>query len=197
MKNKRILTFAISTMLCLSSVLSTGLVFANNIDTDKKDMPFKIENEVVGKIKSISATSVVIEVASRKEMERPNDAQRTNDFPPEKPSKDGKQDNREKPNMDDMFTLTGDTKTIDISSAKFVSGFRGREKNEQSENNDKSIKKDENIEIKEKTYSDYSVGDYISIELTSETSQTAKTVRDAMFRGMRGEAPNGEPPKKK
>ena len=197
MKNKRILTFVLSTMLCISSVLSTGAVFANNIDTDKKDMPFKIENEVVGKIKSISATSVVIEVASRKEMKRPNDAQRTNDFSPEKPSKDGKQDNREKPNMDDMFTLTGDTKTIDISSAKFVSGFRGREKNEQSENNDKSIKKDENIEIKEKTYSDYSVGDYISIELTSETSQTAKTVRDAMFRGMRGEVPNGEPPKKK
>ena len=43
---------------------------------------------------------------------------------------------------------------------------------------------------------DYSVGDYISIELTDANSLTAKAVHDVWFGGPRGKRPNGEPPKK-
>ena len=202
MRNNKILALTLSMLLASSTLLNTGLVFANNVDTTKKEMPKKIKNEILGKITSINATSVTIEVAERKEMEKPQDGQFPNGMPKEKPSDDWKQNKSEKPandemqgktkkpNMDDMFTLTGSTKTINISSAEFDSGFRGRNADDQNKNNENNEKK------KVKTYADYSVGDYISIELTDATSLTAKAVRDAGFGGSRFKRPDGEPPKK-
>ena len=86
-------------------------------------------------------------------------------------------------NFDDMFTLTGESTTIDISSATF-DDFRERKNNNNSSNSTNTTK----------TYSDYSVGDYVMIELTSSTSKVAKSVRSAnmMHGGMgpRGSKPN-------
>ena len=161
----------------------------------KKKCLKKIENEIIGKITSISATSVTIEVAERKEMERQKDGQLLNGTPPERPTNDENQDKREKPNMDDMFTLTGVTKTINISSAEFAGGFRGRKNDDINGKNENNTNDKKNEVKNEKTYADYSVGDYISIELTDATSLTAKTVCDARFGGPRGMRPNGEPQK--
>lgn len=193
MKNNKILALTLSMMLGMSSLLNVGTVFAENIEISKTERTKKIENEIIGKITAINATSVTIEVAERKEMEKPKDGQKPDGAPKEKPANDGSQDKKEKPNMDNMFTLTGNTKTINISSAQFVGGFRGRKDGEKNKNNE--AKNDNNDVKKEKTYADYSVGDYISIELTDATSLTARTVRDAMFGGPRGGRPDGEPPK--
>ena len=58
MKSNKILALTLSIMLGTSALLNSGLVYADNIDTTKKEMPKKIENEIIGKITSISATSL-------------------------------------------------------------------------------------------------------------------------------------------
>ena len=186
MKNNKILALTLSIMLGTLTLLNVGSVFADNIDTTQKEMPKKIENEVIGKITSINATSVTIEVAERKKMEKPKEGQLPNGTPPERPTNDENQDKREKPNMDNIFTLTGATKTINISSAEFVGGFGDRKDEGKDGSNQNNVNNQTN---KTKTYADYSVGDYICIELTDTTSLTAKTVRDARFGGPSGMSP--------
>lgn len=171
----------------------------------KGERPAKPENEIIGKIKSISATEVTIEVATRKEMEnnqKENDGMRK---PPEFNTNDTQNNTQngnppEKPNFDDMFTLTGETKTINIESAEFGKDFRPDDfnkdnKNSNAANNSNKAKTDE--KAKTKTYADFAVGDYIMIEATDNTYATAKFVRSAeRMGGPRGGFGNkNDPPK--
>lgn len=88
-----------------------------------------------------------------------------------------------KKKFEENVTLTGETKTIDISSASFNDFGRGK-RPEKGQNGVNAV--ENNSSKVEKTYKDYNVGDYIVIELTAENSTTAKSVRDAtMMRGMR------------
>lgn len=84
---------------------------------------------------------------------------------------------REKMNPDDMFTLTGETKTYDISSASF-DDF-GRQNFANNQNNSLN-----NTTNETKSYKDYSVGDYVAIETSDSTSNTAKSVKNADRGGM-------------
>ena len=86
-----------------------------------------------------------------------------------------------------MFTLTGTIKTYDISNAKFDE-FMKRSENNGTGNN--------NTETKvTKTYKDYSVGDYVMVELENSSSTTAKSVRNAMMMGHGDMGKGGMPPK--
>lgn len=189
MKNNKIIIFSLTIMVCLLSALNINQALAanNTAETNKEEFK-KPENEIFGKIVSIDSNSVTIEVAERKKLEKPNKNDEDKNKQPQK-----NDDMRKEFNMDDMFTLTGDKKTIDISTAKFISAPFGRPndtKDKQKEiNNNEDIKKDNKENIQEKTYKDYSVGDYVSIELIDKTSLKAKTVRDAKF-GRRGERPD-------
>lgn len=88
-----------------------------------------------------------------------------------------------KKKFEENVTLTGETKTIDISNASFNDFGRGK-RPEKGQNGVNAV--ENNSSKVEKTYKDYNVGDYIVIELTAENSTTAKSVRDAtMMRGMR------------
>lgn len=166
----------------------------NGERNEKRALP---ENMIFGKIKSINANSVTIEVATRKEMERQK-RNNQNGNPPEKPQGDSQNGNPpEKPNLDNMFTLTGETKTINISQAEFGGGFRPRNfKSNGQENNNSNSNASENA--KQKTYADYSVGDYVMIEATDNTYTAAKSMRDASFgggmRGMGGRKNKETPP---
>lgn len=152
----------------------------NEIRFDAKNRPEKPENEVMGKITAISADSITITIA---EMKKPEG--RTN--PPENKEKnDNNNSKQERPeiNMDDMFTLTNTTKTYNISSADLIK-FKKPEldkndkKDNNSQNNDSTKKRTrEELEKDSKaTYTDFAVGDYVSIELESSTSTNAKKVR--------------------
>lgn len=89
-----------------------------------------------------------------------------------------------KKKFEESITLTGETKTIDISSANFNDFGRGRDGKGQNKNNNTA--NGAATTKKEKSYKDYQVGDYISIELTDKNSTTAKSVRGAgMMRGMK------------
>lgn len=195
---KKSLVLALSIVMAFASVFTT---FAETVvnETEFKrfengERPARPENEIIGRIKSISESQVTIEVATRKEMAKPqNNGQKGN--PPEK--QDGNFQNGnppEKPNLDEMFTLTGETKTIDISQAEFNKNFRPQDKNTNAQGNNAN-----NLEqVKQKTYTDYKVGDYIMIEATDSTYKTAKTIRDAGFgggmRGMGGRNDKETPP---
>ena len=153
------------------------------------ERPTMPENMITGKIKSIDANSVTIEVATMKEMEKPEFGQNNNDMkkPPENAKNDFQNGNPpEKPNFDNMFTLTGETKTINISQAEFgkdfkIKDFKGKIQEDNASNNSNAFDN-----AKQKTYADYAVGDYITIEATDNTYKTAKRVRDAgMFGGPR------------
>ena len=188
--------FKIFTVLTLIMLLVSNVFFsfATSVDVKKQTMengqiPQKPENEIIGKIISIDATNVKISVATRNEdflkgqndkLPDKSDGEKTT--PPEKPS--GNIDNGNPPkqiNMDEMFTLTGETKTINIATAEF------------DIKRDKNNNGNQTIETK-KTYADYSVGDYISIEATDSTYTVAKKVRDV--RGMGGRRGFGNPPQK-
>lgn len=96
-----------------------------------------------------------------------------------------------KKKFEENVTLTGETKTIDISSASFNDFGRGKGP-EKGQNGVNAV--DNNSSKVEKTYKDYNVGDYIVIELTAENSTTAKSVRDAtMMRGMRPQRMDQKP----
>ena len=195
---KKYLTIILSIMMVFASVFT---VFA---ETTANETNFKTaeekpergkmpENLVFGKIKSISATSVTIELATRKEMSRPengkdNDGMRK---PPEKPNNEQNSNSKpEKPNMDDMFTLTGETKTINIAQADFGKAFnRDFSKDVNSDGSNKNKTNENKTEnAKTKTYQDYNVGDYVMIETTDSTNSTAKSIRDA---GRMGGGPGG------
>ena len=220
---KRFLVISAVAVLGVSSLTFNS--FATNVnnqttqESQNKERPERPKNVVFGKITAISENSVTITIAEMKKpengqndfgknaggqdgagkFERKNDEnkdggnnnQNGNDKkePPEKKQLTEEQIAEMKKNIENMFTLTSETKTIDISSADF-NDFGRRQKN----GNDANASA--NTETK-KTYKDYQVGDYISIELESETSNKAKTVRDAfmmrdgMLRGDRGEGFNG------
>ena len=194
------------TALVLASIMLVGssfATFATATDTtnqNKEQREFKRpENEIFGKITAINANSVTISVATRKEMEKPPERPQGNNqngnrpekpegdngnTPPEKPQGDKQDGTRpERPNMDDMFTLTGETKTINISNAEFESGFGHRRGGKDGQNDTNTA---DNSNETKKTYADFSVGDYISIEATDSTYATAKIVRGAFGGGPRG-----------
>ena len=206
---KKIIALTTVMILGVSSMtfnsFATNVKDQNNQHNQMKERPERQKNEIFGKITAISESSVTISVAERK---KPEDMKQGFGTPPEKPANDNgnntennNNDNSKEPpkqltdeqiaemkkNLENMFTLTGETKIIDISSAKFDDfgrGFKGENKGNQNNspnNNDK--------QKVEKTYKDYQVGDYISIELESETSTKAKSVRDAFM--VRGGMPRG------
>lgn len=186
-----------------------------NQESQKKERLEKPKNQVFGKITSISENSVTISLAEMKQPENGqggfnknfdsqggmqrsdrgqggangsnNNDNNNQNQPPERKELTEEQKAEMKKNLENMFTLTGETKTIDISSAKFNDFGRGQKG---GNNNSSSAANNENSNKTEKTYKDYQVGDYISIELESETSNKAKSVRDAW--GMRGGMPRGD-----
>ena len=175
------------TITTIAVGLVAGSVLAANNTTEVKKMegenrperPEKPENEVFGKITSINANTITVTIA---EMKKPEG--RTN--PPEKNDNNKNNNSREdRPeiNMDDMFTLTNDTKTYTITNANLIK-FKKPDL-DKNDNTNKSTNKDnikrrtrEELEKDSKaTYTDFAVGDYVSIELESSTSTNAKTVR--------------------
>ena len=182
------------TITTIAVGLVAGSVLAANNTTEVKKMegenrperPEKPENEVFGKITSINANTITVTIA---EMKKPEG--KTN--PPEKNDNNKNNNSREdRPeiNMDDMFTLTNDTKTYTITNANLIK-FKKPDL-DKNDNTNKSTNKDdikrrtrEELEKDSKaTYTDFAVGDYVSIELESSTSTNAKTVRS--FDHMRG-----------
>lgn len=142
---------------------------------------------------------MTIQVATRKEIQKPENGVKVN--PPEM-SVNGANGNSltapivgdslqngtnqfKKPNMDELFNLTGETKTINIATANFG--------NKKAINNvgvtDNTNTKKTNWE--KKTYADYKVGDYVSIQATDNTYTVAKKVNQANFGRMRGFKGNG------
>ena len=88
--------------------------------------------------------------------------------------------------MDDFYTLTGETKTINIASADFGKNMPQFDRNNMKEKTKEEIKKEMEEAMKNvtaKTYQDYKVGDYITIECTDSTYKTAKTVNDGNMMG--------------
>lgn len=204
---KKILAFTIASILGVSSLAFNS--FAEEVNNQVKqerqmgERPERPENEIFGKITAISENSVTISLAEMKKPEEGQkdlkDFQKEKDFDKEK--RDGKnnqsgnrpEEKKElteeqkaemKKKMEERFTLTGETKTIDISKADFNAFGRGL-RNGKTKGADANANNNTNSDQKPtKTYKDYQVGDYISIELESKDSNTAKTVKDAfMMRG--------------
>ena len=205
---KKILALTVASILGVSSIAFNS--FATNADNQAKqefkkgERPEKPENEIFGKITAISENSVTISLAEMKKpedlqegFEKGKDLEKAKDFG-KKDDKDNKKDNKPeerkelteeqkaemKKKMEEMFTLTGETKTIDISKADFNAFGRGP-RDGKTKGAGANTNNDTNSNQKPvKTYKDYQVGDYISIELESKDSNTAKTVKDAFV--MRG-----------
>jgi hypothetical protein len=199
---KKIFSVLMITMLMVSSLFSvTAFATSNEVSAtanqqnkDGKGQPPKdMNNLVFGKITAISENSVTISVAEMKKPEDGNE-KKFDGNPPEKPNNQtndaaGKMDRQNlteeqiaemKKKMEEMTTLTGETKTIDISNATFGND-RGRGQNK-SDNN--SSNNSNNNQQTTKTYKDYAVGDYITIELTGENTNVAKQVGDMRPMGM-------------
>ena len=199
---KRILIISAVALLGVSSLafnsFATNVTNQSNQGSQQKERPEKPKNQVFGKITAISENSVTISLAEMKQPENGqgrnggqngnNNGNNNQNQPPERKELTEEQKAEMKKNLENMFTLTGETKTIDISSAKFNDFGRGPK--DGNNNNSTSAANNENINKTEKTYKDYQVGDYIAIELESETSNKAKSVRDAW--GMRGGMPRGD-----
>ena len=178
------------TTIAIGLVAGSVLAATNTTEVKKiegenrPERPEKPENNVFGKITSIDANTITVTIA---EMKKPEG--RTN--PPENKDNNSKQD-RPEINMDDMFTLTNTTKTYTITNANLIK-FKKHDIDNNNSNNKEDMKKKtrEELEAENKaTYTDFAVGDYVSIELESSTSTNAKTVRsfDRMGggRGMNG-----------
>ena len=193
MKNK-ILVLAATMILGVSSIAFNS--FATNADNQAKqefkkgERPERPENEIFGKITAISENSVTISLA---EMKKPENGQKgfgkgneQGNKPEERKELTEEQKAEMKKKMEEMFTLIGETKTIDISKADFNAFGRGPRGGKINGNDDKAkndAKHDEKDKQKaEKTYKDYQVGDYISIELESKDSNKAKSVRSFFWR---------------
>lgn len=183
MKKNNLFILAICLVLTIA-FLTPCINLANEITTIKNEQFKKPENEIIGKITAITQKSVTVEIAERKKPDELNSINNKNEKPlqnlSEKPDKETIDNTKKDPqfdkskinkNLDDFFTLTGTKTTIDITNATF---------NEKPKNitSDKNINNniDENIN---KTYKDYSIGDYIMIELTDNNSNVAKSIRDA------------------
>ncbi len=197
---KRIMAIMSATILGISALNFSAFAETTNTTNKAKNNFQKPENEIFGKITAISEDSVTISVAEFKQPENgmgnpPERPQGDNDGnpperpqgnkggnPPEKPNEtmSAEQIENIKKNLENMFTLTGETKTINIKNAEF-GGFGREPKKDSNENNNSTTTK----ENTQKTYKDFAVGDYISIELTSSTSNQAKRVRavGGMMRG--------------
>lgn len=208
---KKILALTIASILGVSSIAFNSFAEdVKNLSRQEKQMgerPEKPENEIFGKITAISENSVTISLAEmKKPKEGQKDFQNKKDF--EKGNDQAKRDGKNnqsgnrpeerkelteeqkaemKKKMEEMFALTGETKTIDISKADFNAFGRGL-RNGKTKGADANANNNTNSDQKPtKTYKDYQVGDYISIELESKDSNTAKTVKDAfMMRGGMG-----------
>lgn len=208
---KKILALTVASILGVSSIAFNSFAEgANNQVGQERQMgerPEKPENEIFGKITAISENSVTISLA---EMKKPEDGQngfgkgneqgirngqngQSGNRPEERKELTEEQKAEMKKKMEEMFTLTGETKTIDISKADFNAFGRGQRDGKTkgtNANNDVNDNVNDNQKL-EKTYKDYQVGDYISIELESKESNTAKTVKDAfMMRGGMGPRDN-------
>ena len=210
---KKIFSVLMITMLMASSLFSViAFATSNEVSTTanqqnkdgKRQPPQDMKNFVFGKITSISENSVTISVAEMKKPENDN-GNKFDGNPPEKPNNQindnqsngdaaGKKDRQNltaeqiaemKKKMEEMTTLTGETKTIDISNATFGNN-RGIGQNNKDNN---SSNNSNNNQQTAKTYKDYAVGDYISVELTGENSNVAKQVREMrpMGFGQRGQ----------
>ncbi|MBR0038431.1 MAG: hypothetical protein IJP71_00325 [Lachnospiraceae bacterium] len=213
---KKILALAVASILGVSSIAFNSFAEGvnNQVGQERQmgERPERPENEIFGKITAISENSVTISLA---EMKKPEDGQggfrpernnqnenidatgNQNGFKPEERKELTEEQKAEmKKKMEEMFTLTGETKTIDISKADFNAFGRGPKDGNKLQgaaiNSNDNVKESQKVE---KTYKDYQVGDYISIELESAGSNTAKTVRDAfMMRGMGPRGGQGMPP---
>lgn len=194
---KKSIALLISAMVVVGTTFSAFADTTNTVNEKKQERKVP-ENMIIGKITAIDASNVTIQVATRKEMEKKENGEKGN--PPEKPA-DGqlKQDGTtppEKPNMDSMFTLTGETKTINIASADFGKKMPQIDKDNMKNKTEDEMKKEMEEAMKNaiaKTYQDYKVGDYIQVEATDNTYATAKRVSNAMGGGgMRGFKGNGE-----
>jgi len=192
---KKILALTVASILGVSSIAFNSFAEdVKNLSRQEKQMgerPEKPENEIFGKITAISENSVTISLV---EMKKPEDGQ--NGFgkgneqgkrPEERKELTEEQKAEMKKKMEEKFTLTGETKTIDISKADFNALGRGP-RDGKTKGADANANNNTNSDQKPtKTYKDYQVGDYISIELESKDSNTAKTVKDAfMMRGGMG-----------
>ena len=218
---KKILALTIASILGVSSIALNSFAegINNQVGQERQvgERPERPENEIFGKITAISENSVTISLA---EMKKPEDGQgkfdkklddqgrkdeqkwnnnsNTNQ-PLEKKELTEEQKAEMKNKMEERFTLTGETKTIDISKADFNAFGRGpkdgKTKGADANANNNTNNNENSNQKPAKTYKDYQVGDYISIELESSNSNTAKTVRDAfMMRGMGPRGGQGMPP---
>lgn len=176
-------------LLFAISLLSSSVAFAgtsgnntdikNNKQFNNENRDKKPENEVIGKITSISENSITVTIAERKQLDFKN-----NKKPDNKNNNDNSKNDSVKPefNPDDMFNLTNETKTYDISSAKLLAGRNfGNAKNNNNNKNDNNTAREKPTE-EEIKYTDFKTGDYVMIELESSTSTKAKTVRNATGR---------------
>ncbi len=155
------------------STFGAATVFAEETKENKQ----KIENQVVGKITAINSNYVTIDVAlpnKREKNDIKNETENKEKFDVKKEveNKENREikdgiENGEKRSKDNMFTLTGESKRINISKAKFMGSKKIIDTNNNN-NNEKS---------KELTYSDFSVGDYIMIVLADDGSNVAKIVK--------------------
>lgn len=206
---KKIFSVLMITMLMVSSLFSvTAFATSNEVNATanqqnkdgrgKGQPPKDMKNLVFGKITAISENSVTISVAEMKKPENDN-GKKFDGNPPEKPNNQtdnqtngdisGKNERPQlteeqiaemKKKMEEMTTLTGETKTIDISNATFGDDRgRGQNKNDNNSSNNSN-----NNQQTTKTYKDYAVGDYITIELTGENTNVAKQVGDMRPMGM-------------
>ena len=169
---RRIITMLTISLLAVGLVAGTT-VAATNKNVDASNRPEKPENEVIGKITSINADSITINLAEMKMPEGRTDApKQSNDN-----NGNNNNQNKERPeinfNIDDMFTLTGTTKTYTIANANLIKNKRPKLNKDEMKKKTREELEAENIA----TYTDFAVGDYVIIELESNASTTAKTVR--------------------
>lgn len=177
--------FSILAVIILAAVTLGHNAFAANSNAYNQETRFngaerpeKPENEVIGKITAISANSITITLAEMKK--------------PEGTTEPPKFDENNK-SLDDMFTLSNETKTYNISSANFIKrkNFGKLDKADKDNNKQENFERKSREEIEKEnkaTYADFAVGDYVTIELESNTSTNAKVVKsfDRFFCGPRG-----------
>lgn len=196
---KKILALTVASILGVSSIAFNSFAEGvnNQVGQERQmgERPERPENEIFGKITAISENSVTISLA---EMKKPEDGQngfgkgneqrirngqngQSGNRPEERKELTEEQKAEMKKKMEERFTLTGETKTIDISKADFNAFGRGP-RDGKTKGADANANNNTNSNQKPtKTYKDYQVGDYISIELESKDSNTAKTVKDAFM----------------
>lgn len=231
MVNKKLIKLVTTMFVVVGIISSVNGVFAEAVSGTQNNQTTirnenwnkeKTENEVFGKIVSIDATNVTIQIATRKANNGDNkDGNRyTRREGGERPeiTEEMKQKMREKRqeekqnakqnlensketnikrgeersfNIEDFVELTEEIKTINISQADFgkaidFNNFKTENKTENNANTNRQNFEEMMKNAKDKTYADYKVGDYVSIECTDATYQVAKNVREGRMMGGRG-----------